>query len=302
MTQDTFATARQAVMPATAIAMAALIHVLWGGNTVAVKIGLEAVPPLWSGFVRFTIGVLCVVGWALISGLRLWPRSGEWRPLAVLSIMFTVQIGTMNWGFGLTSGIMGSILLSTFPLWAVIFGIWLLPHDRLTRWQLVGLPVAFTGVLLVLTRNTDLSQLSLGDLGNVIVLFSAALLGLRAAFAGRLVSNIDPACLTVWMMALSLPIFAIGGALTETVAWDRLGPGPILALVYQGAVIAGFCFSVNYVLMRRYNPSVIASFGFVEPIVGVLVSAWLLNEALTWTIAGGALAVGLGLLLLTRRG
>jgi len=26
------------------------IHTLWGGNPVAVKLGLEAFPPLWSGF------------------------------------------------------------------------------------------------------------------------------------------------------------------------------------------------------------------------------------------------------------
>lgn len=302
MTSEPASIARQAVMPLSAIAMAALIHVLWGANTVAVKLGLEAVPPLWSGFVRFVIGLICVVTWARMSGLPMWPLAHEWRPLMVLSGMFTVQVGVMNWGFGLTSGIMGTILLSTFPLWAVLFGRWLMPDERLGRYQLAGLAIAFAGALLVLTRNTDIGQLSLGDLGNVIVIIAAALLGLRVAYAGRLVRGIDPVRITIWMMALSLPAFVIGGSLTETIAWDQLGWRPVLGLLYQGVVIAGFCFSVNYWLMRRYNPAVIASFGFSEPISGVLVSAWLLGETLSWSIAGGAAAVGLGLLLLTRKG
>jgi len=153
----------------------------------------------------------------------------------------------------------------------------------------------------VLLGDADLAGLQVSDLGNLIVIVSAALLGLRIAFAGRLLSSIDPVRVTIWMMLFSLPVFALGGALSETIAWQRLDWRPVLALLYQGVIIAGFCFSVNYVLMRRYNPSVIASFGFLEPISGVLASAWLLGELLSWSLASGAAAVGLGLLLITRR-
>jgi len=293
--------ARAVSLPLSAIALAALLHALWGANAVAVKIGLEAVPPLWSGFVRFVIGVVCVLAWAHVARLPLWPRRHEWRPLLLLSAMFTLQIAVMNWGFGMTSGIMSSILLSTFPLWAVLFGLFLLPGQRLNLQQLLGLLVAFSGAALVLLGDADLASLQVSDLGNLIVIISAALLGLRIAFAGRLLSSIDPVRVTIWMMLFSLPVFALGGALSETIAWERLDWRPVLALLYQGVIIAGFCFSVNYVLMRRYNPAVIASFGFLEPISGVLASAWLLGELLSWSLASGAVAVGLGLLLITRR-
>jgi len=143
MSQST-AHARAVSLPLSAIALAALLHVLWGANAVAVKIGLEAVPPLWSGFVRFVIGVICVLAWARLARLPLWPHRNEWRPLLLLSAMFTLQIAVMNWGFGMTSGIMSSILLSTFPLWAVLFGLFLLPGQRLNLQQLLGLMVAFS--------------------------------------------------------------------------------------------------------------------------------------------------------------
>lgn len=302
MTSEPATLARQTVLPLTAIALAALIHALWGANAVAIKLGLEAVPALWSAFIRFAIGLVCVAIWARVTGLRAWPAPHEWRPLVILSTLFIVQIVCMYWGFGLTSGIMGTILLTSFPLWAVLFGDWILPDERLGPYQLAGIAVSFAGTVLVLARNTDFGQLSLADLGNLIIIVAAALLGLRIAYAGRIVRSIDPVRITIWMMVLSLPVFALGAALTETIAWHSLGWRPLLALLYQGVVIAGFCFTVNYWLMRRYNPAVVASFGFLEPISGVLASAWLLGETLSWPIAAGAGAVGLGLLLLTRKG
>lgn len=236
-----------------------------------------------------------MVGW------QLWPRPGEWRSLIILSAIFTLQISTMNYGYKFTSGIMGSILLATHPLWAGLFSVWLIPSDRLNVKQALGMIVAFFGATLVLSQSTNFTDLHLSDLGNAIVLISASLLGLRLSFAGRLVKSIDPVRVTIWMMALSIPIFAVAGITTETIIWERLWWQPLVALLYQGVIIAGLGFLINYLLMRRYNPSVVVSFGFFAPISGVLSSAWILDEILTWSVAGGATIVGIGLILITKR-
>ncbi len=76
---------------------------------------------------------------------------------------------------------------------------------------------------------------------------------------------------------------------------------PIGALIYQGAVIAGLGFMVNAWLIKRYSPTVMVSFSFISPVSGVLLSAWLLGDVLTWDLAVGAAAVGLGLVVLARR-
>jgi drug/metabolite transporter (DMT)-like permease len=58
---------------------------------------------------------------------------------------------------------------------------------------------------------------------------------------------------------------------------------------------------VNAWLIKRYSPSVMVSFGFVSPVSGVALSAWLLGDALTWDLAVGTVAVGIGLIILTLR-
>ena len=51
-------------VPAQAIVISVLIHVLWGANPVAVKYSLLVFPPLWTAFFRFVIAIVCVGIWA----------------------------------------------------------------------------------------------------------------------------------------------------------------------------------------------------------------------------------------------
>lgn len=120
-------------------------------------------------------------------------------------------------------------------------------------------------------------------------------------FTARLVSNIEPARVVLWQMLLSLGGFALGAIWWEEIVWREVGWIPVGALLYQGAVIAGLAFMVNAWLIKRYSPTVVVSFGFISPVSGVLLSAMLLGDPLTWDLAAGTVAVGIGLVILTRR-
>ena len=62
-------------VPMQAVVIALLIHVLWGGNPVAVKYSLLVFPPLWTAFFRFAIAIVCVGMWAKLVGVAIWPSS-----------------------------------------------------------------------------------------------------------------------------------------------------------------------------------------------------------------------------------
>ncbi len=277
-----------------------IVQTLWGANPVALKFGLIAVPPLWSAFIRFCIGAACVIVWARITGRTLWPPADEWRGHGIMSLMFAVQVAVMNIGFDHTSASMGSVLMATHPLWATLFARWLITSERLGWQRAVGLLLAFLGAALILTRGVALDASGATVVGSWIVLSSASMLGFRLAFAARLLRRMDSLRITLWQMVLSLPLFAAGGFMFETVHWDRLDWPSSLGLLYQGVVIAGFGFAVNYALLQRYSPSLILGFGFIAPVSGVLLSAWLLGDSLTWAVAVGAAAVGVGLVMSAR--
>ena len=75
---------------------------------------------------------------------------GEWRSLWIAALLFAVQITLMNIGFHHTSGAMGSVLIATNPLFAVMFAHFLVAGDRMTAGKALGLLVAMAGTSLAL--------------------------------------------------------------------------------------------------------------------------------------------------------
>ncbi len=288
-------------VPLGAVLVSIVIHSLWGGNPVAVKLSLAAFPPLTTAFLRFAIGIACIALWAHWRGVRLLPDKGEWRALWIVAVLFAMQIALMNVGFDHTSGAMGSVLIATNPLFAVTFAHFLVTGDRMTPAKALGLLVAMAGTLLALLHDADLSTLDLGAVGNWIVLSSAVMLGFRLSLSARFVRRIEPTKVAIWQMVLSLPMFGAGALLFEEIAWDRVGPEPIAGLLYQGIVTAGVGFTVWYHLMRRYTPSVMMSFNFVSPIAGVSFSAWLLGDRVGALLLAGMALVAVGLYLVARQ-
>ncbi len=293
-------------IPLRAIFAAIVIHILWGANPVSVKFGLEVFPPFWSAFLRFTLALICVFAWARFRNIRLMPGREEWRPLAILAAVFWLQIWTMNAGFNLSTGAISSVLLATHPMFAALFAHFMIAGDRLNMGRLLGLSVAFGGTALIILRGGGVDGASFSLIGAGVVIFTSMLLGLRLIMAGVMVRKMDPIRVVIWQMLLSQAPFLICALTFEDINWARLeAPGawqPLAGIAYQGIVVAGIGFAVSFELMKRYSPATMVSFGFIAPISGVGLSILLLGEQITWTIAIGTACVGLGLILVTRRG
>lgn len=288
-------------IPWRALVLAITINLLWGANVPAVKMALIAVPPLWTAFSRFTLGVTCLVLWARWHGISLRPTREELPWLLLLGGLFTVQIGSMNWGIQLTTSSIAAILIATNPLFAAFFAHLFVPGDRLQPKRMAGMALAFAGILSIfLPWGGDWGNMGVA-LGNGVVLASACLLGGRLVFAARLLQRMEATRVTVWQMLVTLPVFALVATLTEQVDWDALGWLPVAGIAYQGIVVAGFNFMALAWLLRRYPASIVLGFNFVSPPFGVLLSALILGESVGWPVLAGLCAVGLGLLLIARK-
>ena len=137
-------------------------------------------------------GIACIALWARWRGVRLLPEKGEWRSLWIAALLFAVQITLMNIGFHHTSGAMGSVLIATNPLFAVMFAHFLVAGDRMTAGKALGLLGRDGGgPSLALLGDADLATLDPVAAGNWIVLSSAVMLGFRLSLSARFVRRID---------------------------------------------------------------------------------------------------------------
>jgi len=170
------------------------------------------------------------------------------------------------------------------------------PGDRLTVRKVVGVLIAYAGIVVLFAGQTGGAASLLGD---AIVFVSAFLLAERLVYLARAVQSLDPVKLLLSQAAIGSMLFMLGSALTEPMptAWTvRLGA----SVAYQGVLIAGFNFVVNMWLLQRYRPSSLVPFFLTQPLFGVLAAAVVAGDPLTWELLLACVAVGIGMGLTTR--
>ncbi len=276
--------------------LALLLSALWGGNPVAIKIGLLDAGPFALGWMRFVLGGLSILAWGwwtgALKGFRVDPH--EWRPLGFLGVLFTVQIGLMNLGTHLTSASHSAVLVNAYAVHAVVLAHFQIPGDRLTPWKLGGALIAYAGIVILLVREVG-GEASL--LGDVIVSISAALLGERIIYLARTVQRIDPTKLLLAQAVIGSAGLAGVSLWLEGGLPSRWTTSLAVSLAYQGVVVAGFNFIANLWLLKHYRPSAQAGLWLTSPIFGVLLSALFRGDPLTGALllASVLVAIGIGL-------
>ncbi|MCZ6680384.1 MAG: DMT family transporter [Candidatus Poribacteria bacterium] len=286
-------------IPSRVILFVLFLAMLWGGNAVSLKIGLQEFGPLASAGLRFAIALLLIAIWALVNRVSLKPKPREYLPLFWISALFTVQIVCFNWGTSLTRAGRAALMINTYPLFVVLIAHFVVPGDRLTRWKAVGLVCAFGGVLIVFRDN--LTGGASGHLaGDALALFSGFQLGLLMIATKRLVQHIHSYRLLTSQMILGVPVFFILSGILEGKAGYGFSYPALFAVLYQGAVVAGFCFVAWTLVLKHYSPSRLAVLFFTTPLWGITLSHFLLGEPITVGLATGAPLVALGIYTVNR--
>lgn len=281
------------------MALALLVSVFWGGNIVAIKIGLLDAPPLRLACLRFLVGggVITLWAWATgrLAGVRL--ERHEWRPLAVLAALFTAQIGTMNVATSLTNAAHASVFLNLHAVHTVVLAHFLIPGDRLSPRRFAGILLAYAGIVVLFAGGRSDGTASL--LGDAIMFVSAAILAERTVYLAGAVHRFDPVKLLLSQVVTGVLVFSALSQVLEP-APTRWTLRLAVALAYQGALVAGFCFIVNLWLLKRYRPSALATFSLTQPIFGVLAATLVAGDPLTLGLLVACAGVVAGIALTMR--
>ena len=281
------------------IALALLLAFLWGGNSLAIKVGLQDFPPMALAFLRFVIGLVVIGGWALFRRIPLRLRRGELPRLLLLTTIFILQIICLNTGTLYTSASRSTIFINVYPFFTALFAHFWIPGERLSVTKTLGIVVAFSGVFV--TVAPELGQGETSVIGDIIVLVSGCFLGLRVVVTKLLIQSIHPYRLLAWLLTLSLPFYVVASLVVERGEPMQLTLSAALALLYQGGVIAGFCFLAWTAILERYSASKLVVLFFATPLSGVLFSHLILGDELTLSLLGGAALVAAGIYLVNMR-
>ena len=279
--------------------IALFLSLLWGGNVVALKMGLDAVPPLWSAFWRMLLGLPLIVAWARIEGTSLRLERGEWRSVGILAVVFGSQITALNFATNFTSPAFSVVLLNSSPVFTNLVAHFFVAGDRLSVKRSVGLTIAFFGICVVFLGRPPEALASAPVLGNTLAVISALVVSGRMVYTQKLVQIMPSTRAVFWQVVLAELIFLSGALLFEPMTVGPLTARAIGGLLYQGVIVAGIGFILWVRLLHDHAPGVISVFGFPTPLFGVLFSALLFAEPLSITLVIGMLFVATGILIVT---
>ncbi len=280
-----------------------LLSFLWGSSFMAIKAGLEFLPPVLFAAIRYDIAGIILLGYAAATSDYWRPRTrADWTVVAIGSILI---IGLYNALLfvgqqGVTSGV-AAILIAMNPVLATAFSRLLLPSERLGAVETVGLAAGFVGVGLVARPST--AGLVAADLvapGLVLLAAGAVALG------SVLVQRVDSALPTVGMVAWS----TAGGALllhllsfglpSESITDIAFTTETILIVGYLAVFASAVGYLIYFDLLSQLGAIEINLVSYTVPVFAAL-SGWVvLNESLDWLAVAGFLVIFGGFVLLKR--
>lgn len=280
---------------------------LWGSAFPAIKIGYEiggiaadAVGDqlLFAGY-RFTLaGVLVLLLGSAAERRLLIPRRGTWGRIGRLSLLQTVgQYVFFYIGLAHTSGVTGSIMVGTNSLITILVAALIFREEKLTAAKTLG---CLAGLLGVVAANWGGRFGGFRWNGEGLILASVVCYAFSSVLIKRYAQDESPVLLSGWQFALGgLALIVIGllcGGRPTAQGWSPASIGMLLYLAFLSAV----AYSLWGVLLRSNPVSRVAIYGFMNPVMGVILSAALLGEgtqAFRWQNLAALGLVSAGILL-----
>ena len=261
--------------------------VLWGSASPAIKIAYElfrigsddTASRIMLAGARFMIaGCMTILFGSIIARKFLLPKKTSWKNVTILSMFQTVgQYYFFFMALAHTSGVRGSIINASGNFIAILFAVYIFHFEKMTLKKLIGCLVGFAGILLIMGGGKALMSGGAVTLAGEGAMFAADFFYAASGCLIKIFSKDEsPVVLSGYQFLIGGAIlFAIGAVMGGNLTF--YSTGCILNLIYMGFISAG-AYTLWGVLLK-YNPvSRVSILGFINPVMGVLLSALFLGE------------------------
>ena len=268
-----------------------LLLLLWGLSVPVMKLGLTGLSPTAMVSLRYLFAAPCFVPFLI--GRRL-PRRRAMAAMAGLAVLGLVGGQVLQViGIQRTSAVVATIITATIPIFTVLLAVVRLRQS--VRWyQLAGLGLALAGIALA-TAGTSTGSPALAATaatGDACLLLSSVCIAAYYVLSAELAISEGVVAVSAWSTifgAVMLSPLAAWSVAAHQVRWTPLSLG---VLVYLGLLVTVFGMWIWLHALRTLPARVAASSQYVQPLIGIFVSA-----AIFGTPLGGGFAAGSALVL-----
>lgn len=274
---------------------------LWGGNWVAIKVGVEAIPVLAFTALRSILAGIVLLALANRRGVGWWLRR-YWPTLLALSLLTnSLAYAGLFWGTAqVPSGLAALVNLSLMPIALFVFGL-LLGQQRFFWVAAVGLSLGVLGLALLFGQRLEGPVLSLWGL--LAIVGGTLCYSLGSVLSRRHLARLSPLLISGLVMVvggfLLVPLALLAEPLDQTHLQALLLPAVAGSLAYLVLASGVVGFTLYLFLLRDWGPLPAGLYAFVSPLVAIALGYVLLDETLDATeLLGGALMLSAAALIL----
>ncbi len=278
---------RIGVLPLRHLLLALAVVAIWGSNFVVIKLGLDHLPPLLFGALRFALAAFPLVFFL--------PRpEASWKNLAAYGLL--IGAGQFGLLFIAMKGHISPGLASLVIQSQVFFTIFLsmrISHERVRPMQWVSLLLATIGIGVIAAHTDGTTTLT----GLALILMAAACWA-----GGNMVSKqagkVQMVAYVVWSSLFAAPPLFVLSLIFE--GWPAIAAGlrdadvgTWCAVAWQTLGNSLFGYAVWGWLLARYPAATVTPMALLVPVFGMAASSFWLGETMpAWKLWAMLLVMG----------
>lgn len=259
-----------------------VIYIVWGSTYLAIRWGVETLPPFVLGAIRFVVAGVALYAFTRLRGAPA-PTALEWRNSAIVgALLLFVGNGAVSWAAQRVPSSMSSLLVATVPLWLVLCET--AQGKRAGAPQWIGVAIGLIGVgLLVAPADGHWSSAAVDPVGAIALVIGSLSWTIGSLFS-RTAVLAKPAALAISMQmlvggALLFLLSLFSGELSAT-QWGLVSTRSMLSVLYLVVFGSLIGFSTYMWLLGVASPTAVGTYAYVNPLVAVLLGVWLAGERL----------------------
>jgi drug/metabolite transporter (DMT)-like permease len=279
-----------------------IIYFVWGSTFLAIRVGVQEVPPFLLAAMRFSIAGLVLCGWT-IAGRERFPSGRQWASISLLALLiFGLDYGLLFWAEQRVPSGLAAVMLGTIPAFMALSEIVFLKTQKLTVRLGLALLIGLGGVAVLVSRSLDLGGEPIDTLGAAALIFASINWSIASAFSRKLPLPASKVVSSGTQMLVGGVILLLASAALgefrnfHPSAVSRGAWFALLYLIVAGSIIG---FTAYVWLLHHESPTKVGTYAYVNPVVAVLVGYFLGGEALGLRTILGTLFVLIGVVVIT---
>jgi len=273
--------------------------IIWGTSFMVTAIAIEGgLSALTITLLRVSLGAAVITLFTYSRGLRLPLDVKSWASFMLLGLFGSaLPFMLITWGQQSVPSATTGVLMAIMPFVTMLIAHYFVEGERFNRYKMIGLILAFSGVIFIL--NPFVAG-SVDLLGALAILTAASSYALNTVLI-RLLPKFNPliagsGMLLCGLLLLSPFVFSDANALLDELRYDAK-PSAIMAVIWLGCMPAGAASIIYFIVVNRAGPSFLSNCNFLIPVVAYFAGTLILGEtvSLNSLIALIGILTGIGL-------